>query len=399
MYAILINSLAGGGAERVALTMLNEWRRDGHEVKLICLERESGYEVAPEIKVQYLTNFDKLENPIVKLIWMLISAYRLSNIIRHQNIKMVQSHLIRSNWVNVAAKKFGAEHIAQIVSHLPIEVDGKFPKYLLQRFFHRWYYSRADHAVSISEVMKRGIERNLNLKSPEIFHEVVHNPHDLNHIQRQAQSQVIDFTFDRSKKYLITIGRQLKHKRVEVIIRALSEVRKSKSCLELIVIGEGEDKAFFQQIAETCNLEHCVHFLGFKSNPFAFLSRSDILILASEREGLPNIIIESLACGTPVISSDCISGPREILSPGSDLNRLLKDNLKFAEFGVLFPIGRADLLADAIITMLQDDALMSQYRERGLERVKLHDKSTITRNYLEGMLQAQNRSVKAHQSQ
>lgn len=384
MIAVLVNSLAGGGAERVALTILEELKLQSHEVILICLEQEKGYPLPTDTSVIYLTKFEKLTNPFFKVFWIFVSAFRLSRYIQQHNISLVQSHLIRSNFINTAAKIFGAKHRAQIVSHLPVHLGTLFPLLQIKRAFYQWLYSKADQVVSISEVMKLGIDQALRFKPNQIDHIVIHNPHDIESIQKLAKDQVDDFSFRPDKKYIISVGRQLRHKRVEVIIKALSIVRTKLLNVELIVIGEGEDQGFFQAVAKQNNLEPFVHFLGHRPNPFAYLSRSDIFILSSEKEGLPNIIIESLVCGVSVISSDCISGPREILSPGSDFTALLQDKIEYAKYGVLYPIERADLLAKAIVKVLSGECLGNGATDRAQTYVCQYDKKTITSKYIDG---------------
>ncbi|MGI9542336.1 MAG: glycosyltransferase [Cyclobacteriaceae bacterium] len=382
MIAILVNSLAGGGAERVALTLLEELRSNRQEVRLVCIEREQSYSPPLGTPIVYLTRFEKLHNPLVKVFWLFISAYRLSRYVREHNIGVVQSHLIRSNFINTAAKIFGAKHQAQIVSHLPVRLGASFPLRQLKRAFYRWLYSKADQIVSISEIMKNGINQALNFTSEQVDHIVLPNPHDIGQIEKLSSEPVTDFVFSPQVKYIVSVGRQLRHKRIEVIIKALSIVRSRNQNVELLIIGEGKDQAFFKEEAINNGMDRYVHFLGHRSNPFSYLSRADLFVLCSEIEGLPNIIIESLICGVPVISSDCISGPREILSPDSDLNQLLQDKIEYARSGVLYPIERADLLATAIMELLSNQKMRDKFIEEGKTYARKYDKEIIAQKYL-----------------
>jgi N-acetylgalactosamine-N,N'-diacetylbacillosaminyl-diphospho-undecaprenol 4-alpha-N-acetylgalactosaminyltransferase len=152
---------------------------------------------------------------------------------------------------------------------------------------------------------------------------------------------------------------------------------------------EGPDQSFFQEKAREQNLTQYVHFLGHKSNPFSILAKAEILVLSSEKEGLPNIIIEALACGVPVISTDCISGPREILSPESNFESLLSNEMEFAEYGILYPVNNTELLGEALFHLLSNGKMRMQYVLKGLRYVKKYDKSTITKKYLEAFLHKQ----------
>ncbi|PSR10051.1 MAG: hypothetical protein DA408_00225 [Bacteroidetes bacterium] len=382
MIAILINSLARGGAEKVGLTLLTEFQDQGIESLLIIVEREKGYPPAPDHRVIYLTHYDKLKNPLAKAFYVFICAYRLRKLIRQYNIQVVQSHLIRANFINTTALLFGSNHQAQIIHHKQLAFSEPFPFRQIKKKIYKWFYQQAHEIISISKIMKQELESYLNLKAYQHKHRIIYNPHDIEKIISLSQHQVAAFSFAPEKKYLISAGRLFAGKRVDDIIKALAIIRKERPEVELIVVGDGEDLEYLQQVAAELGLSADVHFLGFQSNPFAYMAQADLFIMASESEGLPNIIIESLACSTPVISSDCISGPREILSPNSNIELQLTDRIEYAKNGVLFPVGAIPLLAEAVIRLLDDDDLRNQYMERSLARARDFDKMVITPQYL-----------------
>ncbi len=379
MNAVLINSLARGGAEKVGLTTLMESNYKGIDTLLIIVEREKGYAQPEGYRVIYLTNFEKLENPLIKIFWVFICAYRLKKIIKKEDIKLVQSHLSRANFINVGASFLGAEHITQIVTHKQITFKEFFPVNHLKKWLFSKFYNRADQVISISKMMKRKMDNLLSVNSDK--HTVVYNPHNINQIMRLSEEVPGDFQFDPDKKYLISAGRLFKGKRIEDIIQAFSIIRKEHQDVELIILGEGVSLPSLIELSEQLGLEKTVHFLGYKTNPFSYISRSYLFLLASESEGLPNIIIESLACRTPVISSDCISGPREILSPQSDFSVQLKEDVEFAEFGILYPVGNILGLSKSIIKMLDDRSLYQTYKESSQIRADHFDQSNIVEQY------------------
>lgn len=383
MVALLVNSLIGGGAERIALTLLNELNKKGVKLMLICIEKEQTYPVPDGVEVVYLTNFQKLHNPIIKMFWVFISAYRLSKCIKKHNVTLVQSHLIRANFINTLAKYFGTKHKSQIVSHLPIDFSNdRFPVRQIQQKLYSWLYGKADELVSISKMMKSELDKNLSLSQKKVKHTLIYNPHNIARIINMAKEETDDFHFSPAKRYLISAGRLVKHKRVEDILQALVLVRKQQPNTELIILGQGLEKEALKAEANRLEISSYVHFLGHLPNPFALFRQSDLFVMASEMEGLPNIIIESLVCKLPVISSDCISGPREILSPSTDFAFQLKDDIEYAEFGVLFPVGKSELLAAAILDLLADEDKRKQYAEIGFEHAKQYDKKLITDKYL-----------------
>ena len=384
MIAIMVNSLAGGGAERIALNLFEEiGRKMGKEMLFICVEKEQIYQPPPGAKVIYLTDFNKLHNPLWKMIWIFISAYRLSRIIRAHNIEHVQSHLFRANFINTAAKLFGAKHYAQVVSHIAVDfVDSPFPLRQFKQFIYRWFYKRADEVVSISKMMRKGIEDALKLTEEGINHRVVSNPHDIGMIRRLADLGTPAFTFSPEKKYIISAGRLQKHKRLEIVIKALDNIRESRPNVELLILGDGDQRDALKRLAVDLGLEEHIHFFGHLANPFPYIKRADVFVLASEREGLPNIIIESLISGTPVIASDCTTGPREILCPDTDFRKQIEKEIEIGKYGILYPVGDVELLATAILKLLDDEQLRTRYIKFGSKYIEKYGKDRIALEFI-----------------
>lgn len=105
--------------------------------------------------------------------------------------------------------------------------------------------------------------------------------------------------------------------------------------------------------------------LGKKENPFSFLSKADCFVFSSNYEGFPNVLVEALACGLPIISTDCQSGPREILAPTSNISFQLNDKIEFAEYGILVPIKNVEKLKEAMNLLINDKNLRKEYEEKG----------------------------------
>ena len=154
---------------------------------------------------------------------------------------------------------------------------------------------------------------------------------------------------------------------------------------EILFIGEGEERVNLENYAKKLNINHRVHFLGQVESPFAYLKRCDLFVSCSESEGFPNVIVEALACGIPVISTDCISGPREILAPKSNLIIQLKNDIELAEFGILVPIGKPDKIAEAILKLLNNCKIYQHYCSVGPKRAKDFDVNIIVEKYKNAM--------------
>ena len=381
MISIFINSFTSGGAEKVVLTLLQKFEQKNLDLDLVIIEKEQFYELPKQVSSTYLTQFDSLEKGLLKIPYLFICAPKLKKHVEANNIKIVQSHLPRAIFINAFAKMIGSKHHAQAIIHARINFEDK--PWVLRKFI-KWVYRKVlyqmDTVISICDVMKNEVNEYLDLKNHP-NHLRIYNPHNLEKIRKMSNEIPIDFIFSPDKKYIICVGRWVGLKKFGDVIQALSQLENDN--VELIFIGNGEEEMALKKITKALDLEKAVHFLGYRDNPYQYLSRADIYVLSSETEGLPNIIIESMVCGTPVISSDCISGPREILYPTSDLNISLKNKIEKGTYGILYPVGEVELLKEAINLLLENKDLCNEFIRKGYERIEEFDDFKITQKYIE----------------
>ena len=380
----LINSLSTGGAEKVLTVMANNLVNE-YDVEIIFLERNEFYKLDRRIKKTYLSKFSGKEKPVIKFLFLPLFAYRLKKYIKAKNIKSVQSHLFRAHYVNLLAKIFRSSHKAQLV--IPAAISfyknegllGKLNLFLVKKLF-----PKADLIIWKSERMKLDADRLLEIK---VRQTVIYNPIDLKSISELSNEKIEDFQFKKNKIYILNIGRMESFKRQEWIIKALKFL---PSNIELLLIGDGKNRKKLEKLSSELKLSKRVHFLGKKKNPYKYLKRSDIFILSSENgEGFPNVIVEALACGVPVISSDCISGPREILYPSSDITKQLKkeDNFELGDYGILYPVGNIEALKNAIEYLLNNKDVYKKYKKKSIERAKDFSIEKIIEKYKKVLLE------------
>jgi glycosyltransferase involved in cell wall biosynthesis len=127
------------------------------------------------------------------------------------------------------------------------------------------------------------------------------------------------------------------------LIEAFSRLPKNVGA-KLMILGEGSLRTHLQDLVHSLNLAESVAFLGFQANPFKFMKSCDVFVLSSNFEGLPNVLLQALACGAKVVSTDCNSGPREILEDG--------------KWGQLVPVNDVEALTQAIVTAFDGDQLV-----------------------------------------
>lgn len=364
--AFLINNLYAGGAERT-LSIIIEKLQEEFEIELICLEKRDFYDIPKNIKRVYLSNLTGNESAVIKFFYLPIFAWKLKKYTTKNNIKLVQSHLFRANFVNILSKLIGAKHKTQVVNstlisrYLKNGIAGKINLKLI-----KFLYPKADLLIWKSKGMKRDAEKLITMKAKQV---VINNPINIDKIQEYSKERVVEFCFQKSKIYLISVGRLIKLKRKQDLINVLPYLPKE---VNTIFIGNGEEKDKLIQLSIKLGVKDRVHLIGTTANPFKFLSKSDVFVNTSEVEGFPNVLVEAMACGLPVISSDCSSGPREILAPDTDINKKLKkgDGIELAKYGILYPPGDEKSLLKAINLIIKNRNLREKYSKYGMWRAK-----------------------------
>ncbi|MEM9917715.1 MAG: glycosyltransferase [Bacteroidota bacterium] len=382
MIRLFINSMTSGGAEKVVLTLLDRFQAAQQEVQLICIEHEQFYDVPESASVQYLSTHQSMENSWQKIPFLFFGARRLKKMVVQQKIPIVQSHLLRASFINVIARWMGSSHHAQVVLHSRINFDHKpwwyqiVAKYLYKKILHR-----ADSVVSICQSMKIELDDYLDLRKHPAHH-AIYNPHDLADIRQKAKAHIADFKFQKETDYIISVGRLVPGKRLDDLVHAFAALQHSKPNTALLFIGEGPEQAKLQALSAQLHVKEKVHFLGYQQNPFAYIARSQILVLSSEWEGLPNVLIEALACRTAVVSSDCISGPREILHPTSNLTKQLSNQWEKGSYGFLYPVGKWQLLKECLERLLSNSEERMALVAAGEKRAQEFEATGIAHQYL-----------------
>lgn len=346
---------------------------------LITLESQTQYANPGGLSIKHLSNRDFYTSNFSKLISLIHLAWRLKILIRKNSIETVQSHLIRSNIVNVLCKLLGSKHKAIITNHNIISHHRKMGlagsvKILIIKLF----YSFADQAIFISREMQSDFKETLNLK---IDQQVIYNPHNLNDILSKT-SENPDFEFNPDFKYIIYFGRLIKRKNVADLITVFAFLKKNYPEIRLIIMGDGDELPNLRSLVQSLDCSSDVSFILSTGNPFKYVARCRISVLPSNREGLPNTIIESMACHTVVIAADCSSGPREIISPDTDPLQKLDHGYEITEYGILYAVNDIDALKECIIKLLEDDQLVTKIKVKAYDRIQSFNVETIIAQHL-----------------
>lgn len=213
-----------------------------------------------------------------------------------------------ANYVNVLSK--GKE---KVLTGLRCQTDMENEKQV------RLFCSRSDQVLSCSREIMRQLHSDFNYdKSSYIY-----NPLDVEDIRKKGNEEISDYPFTEDDLVIASMGRNDYIKGMWHLVKAFSLVHKENKRAKLMVLGAG-DWSGYMELSQKLGVGDAVFFPGVKKNPFAYVSKSDLYVCASNHEGFPNAVLEGMALGKPVISTDCKTGPREILLSETQYEDLIK---------------------------------------------------------------------------
>ncbi len=361
-----ISSLEGGGAERIMVDILRYIDKDRIEPILLLLysyENSPYKEFLPEdVKVVVVKR--KSDNALEKLKQLLT----FMKVVRKQKPRVILSMLTHNNIMAILAGMLYKINVIACEHNTLSEIikikEGRQILLLPVRLLVKTLYRFAYRIVTVSEDIGLDLIEKFNISDKKI--KTIYNPIDFERINSISADPVNHSFFKDNIPIIIAIGRLTQQKGFDVLIKAFSRIVK-KVDARLIILGEGSERGMLERLIDTLGLTEKVSLLGFQKNPYPFLSKADIFVLSSRYEGLPMVILEAVACGIPVISTDCKSGPREILQDG--------------RCGILVPVGDEVALSEGILKLLKDGALQEKLFKLGKERAKDFSVDKIIKQY------------------
>lgn len=316
IVVLLINSLQGGGGERSVLTLAQGFIEIGCEVHVVRFKPKVEYYLNEDIKyhlVSYSAGYKMIVNESFRYYFFAkkVDAYILKKIGRPA---LVLSNLIRADSVLYHTELYPAAHIIRNTLSKEYALAKVRNKNKLVKRFQKIYSNHPCVCVS------KGVELDLqDTLGHAVTTTTIYNAFDQPAIQEMAQDFEPEYT-----NYILHVGKFKYAKAHDVLIRAYA---KSSRRYPLLLLGQGKLKPQMEALAGSLGLQDEVHFLGFKKNPYPYMKHAKFSVLSSRFEGFVRVVAESLALGTPVISTDCPSGPNELLPknnlvPVDDVNAL-----------------------------------------------------------------------------
>ena len=325
--ALVITNLRGGGAEKAFLKLAALLRRRGHEVHLFLLEDLIEHVPDPAIKLHALTAPGRAHPK--GFLGKRLAAIRLRRQFRQQEAERAFDFtLVTLPFADEVANLAGLPRAwHRVANTLSVEIDKLGQSSASKAFrrlarYRRLYRGR--NLIAVSDGVAEDLRRGLGLSDANIVR--LYNPFDLDEIRRLAAETPAGLP---REPYIVHVGRFAPQKRHDLLFSAW----KAAALAHKLVLLTPRSPALEALIADA-GVAGSVIVAGFQQNPYPWIRAADALVLCSDHEGLPNVLIEALICGTQIVSTDCPSGPREIMSGA------------LARF--LVPVGDARALAAAL---------------------------------------------------
>jgi len=331
--AIVIADIQLGGGQRSALNLASALSKD-HEVTLIVF-----HTVDQQYEVPYrLVNIecpDKF-NVIGKAYNVLKRAFKLRQHFKAEQYDYIYGFMETANFPTAIAS---SESILSVHCN-PRELSS------YESILARALYPRAQHIVAVSEDVATILRDEYKLKKVSRIYNLV----SFDEVQQEGAA-----AYQHDKPYLVALGRLSEVKRLDILVEAYSKSALQNEC-DLLIVGEGEERASLESQIQTLGLQDKVTLTGSQSNPFQYLKGAEFLVLSSRTEAFPMVLIESLVLSCPVVATDCPTGPREIVVS--------------CENGLLVENENVDALSAAMDRLYGDEKLLTYCRENALNSVQ-----------------------------
>lgn len=351
--AMFLPSLAGGGAERVFVCLANEFVSLGRDVDLVLLRCEGPYlsQVDPRVRIVGLDSSNKA------------GVFSLARLLRREPPEVLISAMDVFNLVAIAATFLSRTGTPLVITlHLHLTAHARHSKKLHVRVLPPLagrLYRYASAIIAVSHGVAEDAAAVTRLPKERI--RVVHNPLMLS---REESAALPHAWLTDSVPVVVSAGRFDPQKDYDTLLHAFARVIARRPA-RLILLGDGPDRARIERTVADLGLAAHVALPGFVKNPFDYYSLARVFVLSSHYEGFGMVLAEALSCGCPVISTDCPSGPAEILGHGT--------------YGRLVPVGDVDAMATAVEEVIDAPVDRSALKTRAAEFAV----QPVARKYLE----------------
>jgi glycosyltransferase involved in cell wall biosynthesis len=314
----IVPTMLGGGAERVMLTLLKHLPREQFDLSLALVEKVGSYlDELPNDVVVYDLEAGRVRYSVIKIVRLIneIKPDIVFSTLGHLNIALMMAKRLLPKDVKVVIRE-------AITVSSQMEQIMNMPMKILWNNLYKRFYPRADKIICQADFMKEDLRLNYHI--PDSKMKVVYNPVDI-YLAQVKTKERNPFQNMQGTINLIAVGRLEEQKGYHRIITRFPDLLRNKENAHLWFLGEGILKEELYQQALHLGINERVHFVGFQENPYTWMAHADLFVMSSIYEGLPNVLLEAMACGCPVVSLEHPGGTREIFEITGQLDRFVKE--------------------------------------------------------------------------
>jgi glycosyltransferase involved in cell wall biosynthesis len=332
---LFINALPMGGAERIIISIAGSLVEAGNEVDLVLAERRGELlkRVPPAVRIVELGSASRAATlaalprfPLSLLPDLVRFAVRnrltqklpsLATYLRREAPRALLVTVSKNSLLALWARHLAGVNLRLVLREANVHslqhAEGRSRDNLILTRLAREWYPHADAFVAISQGVSIDLTNTLGIPAERIM--TIHNPVDAEYVARHASTPADHPWLQDDIPLLLSVGRLAEQKDHATLLRAFAIVRRERE-VRLLVLGEGPCRSELEDLSRELEVQRDVSFPGIISNPYPFMANASCFVLSSAWEGFGNVLIEALACGCPVVSTDCRSGPAEILGGG-----------------------------------------------------------------------------------
>lgn len=363
----ILPSLGNGGAEMHALRLANQLSKLDHEISIAVFRKGGSYEKQLDPSVELIGLSKGIRSSTLA---MLASLKPLTNLLKTHSFDCALSYVTNANAAHYWAHCRSGKRIPMVACIQNHFASASKNASLLERLVvfplaYRGILS-SDRVIFLTEGVRRGfIELSENPLPPNLVINNIGFDPDVKH-RAAAPSPLLKANCFN----LIACGRLHPQKDYPTLFKAVALIPDSEP-IHLSILGKGSLGAELKSLAEELGIVERVTFLGFQDNPYAYVAQADLFVLSSQWEGFGNVIVEAMACSTPVLSTDCPHGPAEILDHG--------------RCGVLVPCQNPQAMKDAILELANSPEKRKALSQAALQRIENYAPEKIAHQHIEAL--------------
>lgn len=343
--AITIADLDLGGGQRVAINLANALAKENDVSIVIFHDEEIHYQSPGQLFNLHCPDKQSIPGKVFNVFKR---AYRLRKLIKKEKFEYVYGFMETANFPTAMVFKDAALSV-----HCNPRELNFFESTLL-----KLTYPRVKNVIAVSEDVADILKSDFSLNNVSR----IYNPVDVEDIAAQA-----DQPYSHDKPYIVALGRFHEVKRYDLLIDAYAQSKMKQDC-DLIIVGDGDLRPALEKQVNQLQLHENIHFVGTQSNPFPYLAGAEFLTLSSRTEAFPMVLIEALALQTPVVATDCPTGPREIVTHN--------------ENGLLVENENAEAFSMALDELFYNDVLMRKFKKNAIPSIHHLSGDEIAKQWL-----------------